>query len=206
MSRKNLKYICPRQFPLRAVNYNCCHPEEGITIVLARTKGALIMYAQNPIQQNSTPQYPAQQPPAPQYPAPEYPGQYPYPQQTSISASVWSQQYVQYVPDWSCTNALLQYQAEIDRLHRQLEQKTLKEEELKNCHKQSGLFVPRGLISPTPLFKEFFVEMPTRHHRQTTAVPILKKFPIFASVYFLTILKVFICYLVFINHHQRRIF
>ena len=96
------------------------------------------MYAQNPIQQNSTPQYPAQQPPAPQYPAPEYPGQYPYPQQTSISASVWSQQYVQYVPDWSCTNALLQYQAEIDRLHRQLEQKTLKEEELKNLFTMHG--------------------------------------------------------------------
>lgn len=61
-----------------------------------------------------------------------------YPQQTSISASVWSQQYVQYVPDWSCTNALLQYQAEIDRLHRQLEQKTLKEEELKNLFTMHG--------------------------------------------------------------------
>ena len=77
---------------------------------------------QYPVQQPPVPQYPAQQPPAPQYPAPEYPGQS-YPQQTSINASVWSQQYVQYVPDWSCTNALLQYQAEIDRLHRQLEQK-----------------------------------------------------------------------------------
>ena len=96
------------------------------------------MYHQNFMQQPSVPQYPAQQPPAPQCPAPEYPGQYPYPQQTSISASVWSQQYVQYVPDWSCTNALLQYQAEIDRLHRQLEQKTLKEEELKNLFTMHG--------------------------------------------------------------------
>ena len=96
------------------------------------------MYHQNFMQQPSVPPYPAQQPPAPQCPAPEYPGQYPYPQQTSISASVWSQQYVQYVPDWSCTNALLQYQAEIDRLHRQLEQKTLKEEELKNLFTMHG--------------------------------------------------------------------
>ena len=92
---------------------------------------------QYPVQQPPVPQYPAQQPPAPQYPAPEYPGQS-YPQQTSINASVWSQQYVQYVPDWSCTNALLQYQAEIDRLHRQLEQKTLKEEELKNLFTMHG--------------------------------------------------------------------
>ena len=103
-----------------------------------KKKGGITMYHQNFMQQPSVPQYPAQQPPAPQCPAPEYPGQYPYPQQTSISASVWSQQYVQYVPDWSCTNALLQYQAEIDRLHRQLEQKTLKEEELKNLFTMHG--------------------------------------------------------------------
>ena len=81
------------------------------------------MNQKNFMQQPSAPQYPAQQPPAPQCPAPEYPGQYPCSQQTSINAAVWSQQYVQYVPDWSYTTALLQYQAEIDRLHRQLEQK-----------------------------------------------------------------------------------
>ena len=74
-------------------------------------------------QQNLMQHYPVQQPPTPQCPAQEYPRQYPYPQQAAINASLWSQQYIQYVPDWSCTNALLQYQAENDRLHRQLEQK-----------------------------------------------------------------------------------
>ena len=93
---------------------------------------------QYPSQQLSVPQYPAQQLPAPQCPAPEYPGQYPCSQQTSINAAVWSQQYVQYVPDWSYTTALLQYQAEIDRLHRHIEQKTLKEEELKNLFTMHG--------------------------------------------------------------------
>lgn len=96
------------------------------------------MNQQNFMQQNSTPQYPAQQPPAPQCPAPEYSGQYLYPQQASISASVWSQQYVQYVPDWNYTNALLQYQAENGRLRRQLQQKTLKEEELTKLYTMNG--------------------------------------------------------------------
>ena len=83
--------------------------------------------------------------------------QYPYPQQASINASLWPQQYIQYVPDWSCTNALLQYQAENDRLHRQLEQKTLKEEELKNLFTMQGNGYFSTMGSGRPVQLTFFL-------------------------------------------------
>lgn len=108
-------------------------------------------------QQNLMQHYPVQQPPTPQCPAQEYPRQYPYPQQASINASLWPQQYIQYVPDWSCTNALLQYQAENDRLHRQLEQKTLKEEELKNLFTMQGNGYFSAMGSGRPVQLTFFL-------------------------------------------------
>ena len=54
----------------------------------------------------------------------------------------------------------------------------------KTVQTQSGLFVPEGLISPTPQKGVFVCKMFLRHHRQPTAVLILKKTEIFASAFF----------------------
>ena len=54
----------------------------------------------------------------------------------------------------------------------------------KTVQTQSGLFVPEGLISPTPQEGVFVCKMFLRHHRQPTAVLILKKTNFFASAFF----------------------
>ena len=81
-------------------------------------------------------QYPMQQHPAPPHSAPNSP--VPYPQQSSFSASLFAQQSIQYMPDWSYTDALLQAQSENDRLRRQLDRKTLREEELTKLFTMQG--------------------------------------------------------------------
>ena len=89
------------------------------------------MYYQPPIQQP-----PIQQPPLQQYPVQQHPA--PYSQQASINAAFLPQQCVHYLPDLGYTSAMLQIQSENDRLRRQLERKTLKEEELTKLFTMQG--------------------------------------------------------------------